>query len=1001
MDDFIAQATLYEPRNRIAQMVTDRNENGHGKKKAQGNIRMATINVSTLKDKEEEIIEMMKARRLDILGLCETRCKNSGQRRLHEDYKIIYSGVDDGRHGVAFMLTPQIAETVDSIDHKSERILGITLKLRDQKISVIQIYAPQQGRSIEEKEEFYNSLQEVYEGMKYQENVIVVGDMNGHVGQDRTGVENVIGDFSIGNKNPEGERIIDFCVLNGLAIMNTYYKHKESHKWTWYRWNEQQQNYTEKSMIDLFLTNKKNLFRDVRTIPSVSFDSDHRMVIAKLKTGKPKVRSKRKQKRFKLENLKNEDNVHILKEKIKQQKPREQEMIEMDVEEQWNRMKKVVYESAEEAIGIKIKYATKKKNTAWWTTDVKNAVKEKAKAFRKWMKTRRQDDRQEYVEKRNSAETIKRRAKNEVWIKIGQELEEDIQGKKKLLYSMAKNYRKGNTESVYTIRNNAGTDLLTEPNEIASRWKEYFEELLNVGTEEEWELDRLEIQEIEDEQVHERLNEISIEEVEHALKEMKNGKAPGDDELPIEIFMAAGVEGMHWLKIILNTAWRQEKVPADWQKAIVCPIYKKGEKSNCANYRGISLLSHVGKVYERIVEARLRWIVEHKLGNWQHGFRPNRSTMDLVFTLKIILEKSWEWNKKQYVGFIDLEKAFDRIDRNNLWRVLQYREYSINKKLIRVIMSIYENTQSRVKNREIESEWFNIRTGVRQGGVLSPLLFIIYMDRCMREICMNEDKEITLAYADDVAVVTGNKEDLQAAMTKWNDIMERMGMKISKQKTEVMEISRVKDGCNIYIENIQLKQTASFNYLGVLFDEENKHQTEITNRLNKYNGNVNALYPILKDKNVPSKAKVIIYTKVLRPILIYGAETWSLTKKSESRVQAAEMRVLRMILGVTRRDRIRNDVIRERLNITSVLKIIEKSKLRWYGHVKRMEENRYPRKYLDWIPQGRRPVGRPRKRWIQGIEDAVQKRGRSLEEINQQEEYQDRLLWRRFVEAGQ
>ena len=113
------------------------------------------------------------------------------------------------------------------------------------------------------------------------------------------------------------------------------------------------------------------------------------------------------------------------------------------------------------------------------------------------------------------------------------------------------------------------------------------------------------------------------------------------------------------------------------------------------------------------------------------------------------------------------------------------------------------------------------------------------------------------------------------------------------------------------------------------------------------------------------------------------------------------MRVLRLILGVTRRDRIRNDVIRERLNITSVLKIIERSKLRWYGHVKRMEESRYPRKYLDWIPQGRRPVGRPRKRWIQGIEDAVQKRGRSLEEINQEEDYHDRLLWRRFVEAGQ
>lgn len=131
---------------------------------------MATINVSTLKDKEEEIIELMKVRKLDILGLCETRYKNNGQGILHEDYEIIYSGNEDGRHGVAFMLTPQIAEKVDSTDYKNERIVGITLKWGEKKLSMIQVYAPQQGRSIAEKEDFYNNIQEVYEGMKYQEN---------------------------------------------------------------------------------------------------------------------------------------------------------------------------------------------------------------------------------------------------------------------------------------------------------------------------------------------------------------------------------------------------------------------------------------------------------------------------------------------------------------------------------------------------------------------------------------------------------------------------------------------------------------------------------------------------------------------------------------------------------------------------------------------------------------------------------------------------------------
>ncbi|XP_063860698.1 craniofacial development protein 2-like [Scylla paramamosain] len=177
----------------------------------------------------------------------------------------------------------------------------------------------EEGRSLREKEQFYETLQEMTETIRHHENVIVMGDMNGHVGQNRDGVEHVIGEFSIGERNQEGERIIDYCVMNNMSIMNTYYKHQESHKWTWYRWNAAQQGYTERSMIDLFLTNKKNIFKDVRTIPSVSLDSDHRLVVAKLKIVKPKEKVKKKQKRFKLENLKDEEKKQALRQLVPHQ----------------------------------------------------------------------------------------------------------------------------------------------------------------------------------------------------------------------------------------------------------------------------------------------------------------------------------------------------------------------------------------------------------------------------------------------------------------------------------------------------------------------------------------------------------------------------------------------------------------------------------------------------------------------------------------------------------
>ena len=182
-----------------------------------------------------------------------------------------------------------------------------------------------------------------------------------------------------------------------------------------------------------------------------------------------------------------------------------------------------------------------------------------------------------------------------------------------------------------------------------------------------------------------------------------------------------------------------------------------------------------------------------------------------------------------------------------------------------------------------------------------------------------------------------------------------------------------------------------------MFGEENASEMEIAHRINKFNINLRLLYPLLKDRNFPRKVKIIIYTSILRPILMYGHEAWVLTSKTKSKVQAAEMRVLRLIKGVTRLDRLRNEDIRRELCIDSILALVEKGQLRWYGHVKRMADHRYPKRFLEMIPDGRRPVGRPRMRWIDNIRSSVEKRGYSIHQVEQEEIYGDRARWRRFL----
>ena len=679
----------------------------HGTTQLEQQLKIGTINVATLRQKEEELVEMMKMRDISILAVEETRMSGKGDRVIHENYRLIYSGGEDNRHGVAIILTDKLAPYVEKIDQVSERILGIDMKI-EAGVGLIQVYAPQQGRPTLEKDEFYQQLQETMESMKYQTNLIICGDWNGHIGNDRRGYEQNMGVHGIGERNVEGQRILNFAMVNNLSIMNTYYEHRESHKWTWYRYNHQMQEYTQKSMIDLFLTNNRNVFMDVKAVPSVSMDADHRLVMAKVRLRKPKSRRKVGMRRYKLTKLKDPEQVERLKNAIEEKCQAEDESMEEGADELWKILKNRISEATNEVLGEKKPYQGKKKMTPWWSTEVREAVKYKMKRFRRWMKTRTAEDRMEYVIARNEAERVKKDAKDSCWKQIGEDLENDLHGTKKLLYSLAKSYRGKNSEVTYAIKDKQG-NLLTELEEIGTRWGEYFGELLNVEEE------PIQVNESDVEDEHEpaeEANPITMDELRSAISDMKKGKSPGEDGLPVEILRAGGECVMQQLLRIINAAYVSEAVPVDWQRGVISPLFKKGEKTVCDNYRGVTLLSHAGKIYSMILERRLRVRVEDVLNDAQYGFRPGRGTTDAIFIVKMILEKSWEWGIDKFALFIDLEKAFDRIDRNGLWQILCDPHYNIPKKLIRVIRSMYSQCSSKIMTQGIESENFDIKSGL-------------------------------------------------------------------------------------------------------------------------------------------------------------------------------------------------------------------------------------------------------------------------------------------------
>jgi len=158
----------------------------------------------------------------------------------------------------------------------------------------------------------------------------------------------------------------------------------------------------------------------------------------------------------------------------------------------------------------------------------------------------------------------------------------------------------------------------------------------------------------------------TVEEVEMAVQKLKNYKAPGTDNIPVELFKYGGNELVKHLHTIIKDIWQKETMPTEWNVSIICPIHKKGDIMECSNYRGVSLLNTAYKILSNILFARISQFAENIIGNYQCGFQKNRSTTNQIFMLRQILKKTKEFGIETHHLFIDFKSAYDTIKRDQL-----------------------------------------------------------------------------------------------------------------------------------------------------------------------------------------------------------------------------------------------------------------------------------------------------------------------------------------------
>jgi hypothetical protein len=210
---------------------------------------------------------------------------------------------------------------------------------------------------------------------------------------------------------------------------------------------------------------------------------------------------------------------------------------------------------------------------------------------------------------------------------------------------------------------------------------------------------------------------------------MKGGKKRGPDGIPIEVWKCLVDIAIVWLTKLFNRIFRSNKMPDEWRSSLV-PIFKnKGDIQSCTNYRRINLMSHTMKLWARVIEHRLRGMTHITMN--QFGFMPVRSTMEVIFFIRQVMERYKE-QKDMHMVFIDLEKAYNKIHRNLMWWTLD--KHKVLTKYVTLIKDIYDKVVTSVRTTDSDTNVFPINIGLHQGSALSPYLFALLIDEITRDI---------------------------------------------------------------------------------------------------------------------------------------------------------------------------------------------------------------------------------------------------------------------------
>lgn len=932
------------------------------------------------------VIQEMEKLNVDLLGVSETYWPNAGEFMTSiptsdQNYKVIYSGGEKHRRGVGFIINKRITHSVMYYETKSERLAGLKLQTRQCNILVVQVYAPNEDAHDNDKDSFYEELISwIKENKKSRDQLIIMGDFNAKVGAKKDG--QIIGPYGLGSRNENGERLVDFCKQQKLIVTNTWFEQKANARHTWISPDK-----ITKNQVDYILLSERyrNSAKNAKVRPGADCGSDHNPVILKLKTTMKKLKSKHNVIHWNREKLKEDTVKREFREQLETKIVDSNKEVSSEI--LWKNLKKGIIEVASQICG--------RSNTVmkqpWITVDILNQMTERGKLKNS---NNQSPTRQLYKQMCRKIQKSCREAKEKYYKDKCEEIEELNAKHSQKLHTKIKELQQKKPRVKLGLKNKDGT-VLQHEEDIKKRWHEYVKQLYT---------DEREEYVVKNKEVDLEIN-IMEEEVEETIRKLPKNKATGVDEIPAEFLQSCGPQCIKVITSIINNIYRTGEFPADFLTSVFIPIPKTAKAMKCEEHRTISLISHASKILLYIIKKRITPLIERNLTESQFGFRKGSGTRDAIYVLRTLGERMIEKKKDLFVCYIDYTKAFDRVNHTKLITIME--NIGIPFYETRMISNLYWKQKAMVRCDRGMTEEMVIERGVRQGCVLSPILFNLYSEMLIQEaledttgVKINGECIKTIRYADDTAVVATSQLELQTMISRIHQMCEKYGMSLNIKKTKVMIISKKKEHMpqnilNITVDGHLLEQVKDYTYLGSVIDENSKCFTEVRKRIGMAKTSFWKCKEFLRRDLSMSLRKRLLECYV-KSVASYGCEAWTFSTEIRNRINALQLWCYRRMLKIKYTDHITNKKVKELIVAENIqwAEDLAKRKLKFAGHVmRRSGENKLVQLVMEGLVEGKRDRGRQRRVWGDDLKEWT--KSTSIGQVKRQAE--DRVVWREMV----